>query len=190
MRVEDIDVQNRRLWVRLCEKGGKVHALPCRHMVEEYLMTCLDSAGLRSDPRGALSRTLGRGIGRLSDRPLLQARAHAMVRRRAVIAGIATPLGCYSFRATSIAAYLKNGGALETATVIANHASTRTTQLYDRGHDAVSLDEVVVGDHQTRKPGRQLLPSGGGRASAPAGGGRPSHGAGKAATRGTRRVRC
>jgi hypothetical protein len=36
----------------------------------------------------------------------------------------------------------KNGGTLEKAAMIANHASTRTTQLYDRRSDEVSLDEV------------------------------------------------
>src|SRR6478672_9885590 len=41
-----------------------------------------------------------------------------------------------------ITAYLKNGGTLEKAAAMANHASTRTTQLYDRRRDEVSLDEV------------------------------------------------
>jgi integrase len=41
-------------------------------------------------------------------------------------------LGNHSFRATGITAYLKNGGTLEKAAAMANHASTRTTQLYDR----------------------------------------------------------
>jgi len=51
-------------------------------------------------------------------------------RRRAAAAGIATKLGNRSFRATGITAYLKNGGTLEQAAAMANHASTRTTQLY------------------------------------------------------------
>ncbi len=63
-------------------------------------------------------------------------------RRRAAAAGIATKLGNHSFRATGITAYLKNGGTLEKAAAMANHASTRTTQLYDRRRDEVSLDEV------------------------------------------------
>jgi len=33
-------------------------------------------------------------------------------------------------------------GTLEKAAVMTNHASTRTTQLYDRRRDEVSLDEV------------------------------------------------
>ena len=41
-----------------------------------------------------------------------------------------------------ITAYLKNGGTLENAAAMANHASTRTTQLYDRRSDQVSLDEI------------------------------------------------
>jgi hypothetical protein len=44
--------------------------------------------------------------------------------------------------AVSHTAYLKNGGTLEKAETMANHASTRTTQLYDRRRDEVSLDEV------------------------------------------------
>jgi len=64
-----------------------------------------------------------------------------MIRRRAAAAGIETKLG-HSVLATGITAYLKNGGTLEKAAAMANHASTRTTQLYDRRRDEVSLDEV------------------------------------------------
>jgi integrase/recombinase XerC len=67
-----------------------------------------------------------------------------MIRRRAAAAGITTKLGNHSFRATGITAYLKNGGTLEKAAAMANHASTRTTKLYDRRRDEVSLDEVGV----------------------------------------------
>jgi integrase len=65
-----------------------------------------------------------------------------MIRRRAVAAGIATLVGNHTFRATGITAYLKNGGVLENAAAMANHASTRTTQLYDRRRDEFTLDEV------------------------------------------------
>ncbi|HYG87249.1 MAG TPA: tyrosine-type recombinase/integrase [Azospirillum sp.] len=142
MRVEDVYTQNRRLWVRLREKGGKAHAIPCHHTLENYLMAYLDGTRLRDDPKGPLFRTLGRGTGRLTRTPLPQANAHAMIRRRAAAARIETKVGNHSFRATGITAYLRNGGTLETAAAMANHASTRTTQLYDRRHDAVSLDEV------------------------------------------------
>jgi integrase/recombinase XerC len=65
-----------------------------------------------------------------------------MIRRRAAAAGIETKIGNHAFRATGITAYLKNGGALERAAAMANHASTRTTQLYDRRGDKITLDEV------------------------------------------------
>ena len=48
-------------------------------------------------------------------------------------------VGNHSFRATGI--YLKNGGTPEKAAATASHLSTRTTQLYDRRRDEVSLDE-------------------------------------------------
>ena len=98
--------------------------------------------GLRGDPKGPLFRTIGRGTGKLTRTVLPQANAYAMIGRRAAAAGIATKLGNHSFRATGITAYLKNGGTLEKAAAMANHASTRTTQLYDRRRDELSLDEV------------------------------------------------
>ncbi|SAL85758.1 phage integrase family protein [Caballeronia choica] len=142
MRVDDVYVQNRRLWVRLREKGGKQHAMPCHHTLEAYLHAYIEGTGLGGDAKGPLFRTIQRGTGRLSTTPLPQANAYAMVRRRALAAGIDTKIGNHTFRATGITAYLKNGGTLENAASMANHASTRTTQLYDRRHDDISLNEI------------------------------------------------
>lgn len=138
MRVEDVSTQNRRLWVHMQEKGGKRHAMPCHHTLEEYLHEYPEGTGIAGDPKEPLFRTVGRGTGRLTRTPLPQANAYAMVRRRAAAAGI----GNHTFRATDITTYLKNGGTLENAAAMANHASTRTTQLYDRRRDEISLDEV------------------------------------------------
>src|SRR5262249_28110865 len=57
--------------------------------------------------------------------------------------GITTEMCYQTFRGTGITAYLENGGTLEKARQMAAHASTRTTQLYDRREDRVTLDEVV-----------------------------------------------
>jgi integrase len=65
-----------------------------------------------------------------------------MIQRRATGAEIGTKIGNHTFRATGITAYLKNGGTLEKAAAMANHSSTRTTQLYDRRRDEMSLDEI------------------------------------------------
>jgi len=65
-----------------------------------------------------------------------------MIQRRAKSVGITTRVGNHTFRATGVTAYLKNGGTLERAAQMANRASTRTTQLYDRRAEEVTLDEV------------------------------------------------
>ena len=65
-----------------------------------------------------------------------------MIQRRAKAAKIETRVGNHTFRATGVTAYLKNGGTLERAAQMANHASTRTTQLYDRRREEMSLAEV------------------------------------------------
>jgi site-specific recombinase XerD len=142
MKVEDVFTQNRRQWVRLREKGGKAHAMPCHHSLEEYLTAYLEQTKILEDGKGPLFRTIGRGTGRLTRTSLPQANAYAMIGRRAAAAGIMTKVGNHSFRATGITAYLKNGGTLEKAAAMANHASTRTTQLYDRRRDEMSLDEI------------------------------------------------
>ncbi len=53
-----------------------------------------------------------------------------------------TKAGCHSFRATGITCYLEGRGTLEKAQQMASHASPRTTKLYDRTSDQVTLDEV------------------------------------------------
>ena len=64
------------------------------------------------------------------------------IRRRAKDAGIRTQIGNHTFRATGITAYLQNGGTLEHAQQIAAHESPRTTKLYDRTSDQITLDEI------------------------------------------------
>lgn len=67
---------------------------------------------------------------------------YKMVKRRAKGAGLETAIGCHTFRATGITNYLTSGGTLEKAQQLANHESARTTKLYDRRDDTLSLDEV------------------------------------------------
>ena len=79
--------------------------------------------------------------GTLCPRGRRPRQAH-LIQRRAAVAGIKTRIGNHTFRATGITAYLKNKGTLEAAQHIANHESPRTTKLYDRRQDEISLDEV------------------------------------------------
>ncbi len=142
MRVEDVYVQGRRHWVRLHEKGGKEHALPCHHNLKEYLLDYIERAGIKDDPKGPLFRTVDELTGALTANAVDQSAVYYLIRRRAKAAGIETKIGCHTFRATGITAYLKNGGRLEVAQQMAGHESSRTTGLYDRRDDEVSLDEV------------------------------------------------
>jgi len=142
MKVEDYFIQGRRGWVRLYEKGGKRHDVPANHKLDEYLEAYIKGAELESDPKGPLFRTAAGKSDALARLPMSQADAYRMIRRRAKAAGIHTRIGNHTFRATGITAYLRNGGRLEIAQQIAAHESSRTTGLYDRRGDDVSLDEV------------------------------------------------
>lgn len=142
MRIEDVYVQGRRTWVRLHEKGGKRHEMPCHHNLETYLQAYIEGGGLVGEAKGYLFRTARGRTGRLSTEPMGQPDAYRMITRRARAAGIWTRIGNHSFRATGITEYLKNGGKLEIAQAMAAHESARTTGLYDRRDDLVSLDEV------------------------------------------------
>jgi Transposase/Phage integrase family/zinc-finger of transposase IS204/IS1001/IS1096/IS1165 len=65
-----------------------------------------------------------------------------MIKRRAREVGLPPTICCHTFRATGITAYLENGGTLEKAQAIAAHESPRTTKLYDRTTDDITLQEV------------------------------------------------
>jgi integrase len=65
-----------------------------------------------------------------------------MVKHRALAAGLPDTTSCHTFRATGITAFLENGGTIENAQLIAAHESRRTTELYDRSSDEITLDEV------------------------------------------------
>jgi len=143
MRVEDLWPRGAGWSIRLHEKGGKQHVMPCHHALAEALRAYIDAAGLTEDRKGWLFPTArGHDGSVLSDKPMTQPDAWRMIRRRAIAAGIAEAIGCHTFRATGITAYLANGGALEHAQEMAAHESPRTTKLYDRTKERLTQDEV------------------------------------------------
>jgi hypothetical protein len=77
-------------------------------------------------------------------RDVWASRRSSILPRRALLDSIdtSTVVGLRDRALIGIMAFLKNGGTLEKAVAMANHASTRTTQLYDRRRDELSLDEV------------------------------------------------
>jgi site-specific recombinase XerD len=142
MNVEDYYPNGKRWHVRLHEKGGKNHEMPAHHRLEEYLDAYVTTVGLAAEPKTPLFRTAWRKTGTLTDNRMRQADVWRMVRRRARQAGILTPIGCHTFRATGITNYMRNGGTLEKAQKMAAHESPRTTSLYDRSTEEFTLEEI------------------------------------------------
>jgi site-specific recombinase XerC len=142
MQVEDYFANGKRWWVRLHEKGGKRHEMPVHHKLEQFLDEYLDAAAIRDGGKTPLFRSAVGRTGMLTDRPMHRVDAYQMVRRRTAEAGLKGKLGCHVFRATGITAYLEAGGTLENAQAMAAHESPRTTKLYDRTGDQITLDEV------------------------------------------------
>jgi integrase/recombinase XerD len=142
MSVEDYYQNGKRWWLRLHEKGGKFHEVPAHHNAESYLDAYLHAAGIAEQRKSPLFRSAAGKTGTLTTQPLDRRNALDMVKRRARAAGLSERTCCHTFRATGITAYLENGGTIEHAQQIAAHESPKTTKLYDRTNDQITLDEV------------------------------------------------
>jgi site-specific recombinase XerC len=143
MNIEDYYQQGKRSWIRLHEKGGKFHEVPCHHNAEAYLDGYIAASGIADDRKGALFRSSMGKINRLSNQRMTRTDVLRMVKRRAIATGTGIErICCHTFRATGITAYLENGGTIEHAQAIAAHESPRTTKLYDRTSDTLTLDEI------------------------------------------------
>lgn len=140
MKVEDYFQNGKKWWFRLHEKGGKLIEMPANHNAEEYLDAYLDAADLWSEKKAPLFQSIQNG--KLTGNRMNQPDVFRMVRRRALAAGVEVKIGCHTWRGTGITVYLKNGGMIEKAQNMAGHESARTTGLYDRRDDEISLDEV------------------------------------------------
>jgi integrase/recombinase XerD len=141
MKVGDYYQNGKRWWFRLHETGGKRHEVPAHHNAEAYIDAYLAAAGIADQKRSPLFRTINKHR-QLTDSPLYRADVLRMIKRRAEAAGLPATTCCHTFRATGITAYLENGGTIENAQAIAAHESPRTTKLYDRTSDEITLDEV------------------------------------------------
>jgi len=141
LRVGDYFENEKRKWLRLHEKGGKRHEVPCHSDLVNYLNAWIAAAGIGDDKKSWLFRSIRKSDGltknRMDTNDVLR-----MIKRRAKHADLPYSTCCHTFRATGITTYLKSGGTLEHAQQIAAHESPRTTKLYDRTRDQISVDEV------------------------------------------------
>lgn len=141
MNGDDYYPDGKRWWFRLHEKGGKFHEVPAHHAAEAYVDAYLAAAGIIFGKWDPLFRTVDRHK-RLTERRISRREVLAMIKRRARDAGLPDRIGCHTWRATGITTYLLGGGTLERAQQIAAHSSAKTTKLYDRRNDEITLDEI------------------------------------------------
>ena len=155
MNIDDYYRNGRKWFIRLHGKSGKAHTMPAHHKLEEYLGAYIEAAGGFNDfpeepqqARGKPSRPLFRSSrgrsGELTNRRMSRVDAWRMIRRRANKAGLRITIGNHTFRATGITNYMVNGGDLKKARDMANHASTKTTSVYDHSGDDITLNEITL----------------------------------------------
>ena len=144
MRVADYYTQGKRSFFRLHEKGGKYLVVPAHHVGQAYVDEYIEAADIGEDRQGPLFRSSGQGRKQdvLLRSAMTRQTALKMIKRRVRDAGLPGEITNHSFRGTGITEYLRNGGIQEIAARIAGHESTRTTQLYNRTHEELSLDEI------------------------------------------------
>src|SRR5712692_236663 len=61
MKVGDYFEHRQRWWLRLHEKGGKRHEVPCHPSLEGYLQAWIAAARIARDKKGPLFRSVGKG---------------------------------------------------------------------------------------------------------------------------------
>jgi integrase/recombinase XerD len=141
LTVQDFRDLGRTQYIRLHEKGGVERDIPAHPRLVEHIDAWLAASGISGshvlypafEKRGTV----------LTDRPLDRNDVLRMVKRRLKRARMSKLFSCHSFRATGITEFLANGGSLETAQELANHADSRTTRLYDRRASRMELEEIV-----------------------------------------------
>jgi len=140
LKRQDFYYQGPRRWLRFHEKGGKEHEMPAHHEIEQTIDEYLSRVGI--EDKQPLFQSVNKTGTALTGRALNRHNAWAAIRKRARNAGFLTPVGCHTWRATGVTIYLENGGRLEHAQQMAAHESPRTTKLYDRTKDEITIGEV------------------------------------------------
>ena len=141
MRRQDYFGQRSRSWLRLHEKGGKRHDVPAHHRAAAALDAYVE-AGRLEEPKVALFQTVDPSARRLTGRALESAGCAGDDQAAGRGGGSA---------ALDVLPHVPGDwdhgvpverGTLEHAQQIAGHASPKTTKLYDRTADTVTVDEI------------------------------------------------
>jgi integrase/recombinase XerD len=136
----DYRLEGKRARLRLLEKGNKEKLVWLHREAEEFLDGYIAAAGI-DDPDAPLFQTLDKSH-RLTGDVITRRDMLRVVKERCIAAGLSEEFCNHTFRGTGMTVFLSNGGSLEAAQELANHADPRTTKLYDRRKDLASLTEI------------------------------------------------
>lgn len=144
MRARDFEEQGTAAWLLLREKGGKERRIPAHPVVRDAVSAYLAAGGLRGreHARVPLFQSAPGHAKSLSGKPLDRSAVLGIVKRRCRAVDLPSSICNHSFRATGITLHQENGGDIEAAALLAGHADTRTTQLYNRTRRSVARLEV------------------------------------------------
>ncbi len=144
LKPHDVYQVGQHIKVMFREKGGRDHEMPLHRVAADHLAAYAERTGIELGKRDQrpLFRTINRERSAFTDRGMTRKDSWAMVKRRCKAAGVGDRFNNHSFRATGITAYLDHDGRLEQAQLMAGHAKPETTKLYDRRHQATTLDEI------------------------------------------------
>jgi integrase/recombinase XerD len=136
----DYRLEGKRARLRLLEKGNKEKLVWLHREAEEFL-DGYSAAACIEEAEAPLFQTLDKAHILTGDaitrRDMLR-----VVKDRCIAAGLSETFCNHTFRGTGMTVFLSNGGSLEAAQDMANHADPRTTKLYDRRKDLASLNEI------------------------------------------------
>lgn len=132
MRIETF--QRTRRGAELVLDIGFAESVPCPPILTKYLDEYIQVAGIRTESKGFLFRTIAGASGHVTERPLSQPDLYRIVQRMAASAQVSEPVSPRSIRASGIIRYLRDFNNMLNAAQQAGHASTRTTVRYaDQG---------------------------------------------------------
>jgi site-specific recombinase XerD len=129
MDVEDYFYQGRRWWVRLHEKGGKLHMMPAHHNLADYLAAYIEAAEIGRAKGTPLFRTAKGKTQKLTERRMAQPEVYLMIKRRASGAGIKTEIGCHTFRAYAGCRTMPGKGSIERRNAVLKGGSVHACTL-------------------------------------------------------------
>jgi site-specific recombinase XerD len=141
MKGGDLFQHRKQLWLRLHEKGGKRHEVPCHPELESYLTAWSKAARIGRDKKEPLFRSIGKGE-RLSEKAMSRFDVFHMIKRRAKAAALPYSTCCHTFRATGITTYLETAGHSNMPKPSPTMNLPRTTKLYDRTREELSAEEI------------------------------------------------